>query len=87
MDSEQDDFPKINEPLEQYFNSPAYKKSFKRLTISTLEEQENNTRLFSASLSPSQRLELLYILNKTTFGDKINKLPQRYSGKIHFHTS
>ncbi len=86
MDSNPDDLSKINEPLEQYLNSPGYKKTFKRLTVSTLEEQENNTRLFSASLTPSQRLEFLYILNKTAFGDKLEKLPNRYSGKIYFDT-
>ncbi|HEX5171442.1 MAG TPA: hypothetical protein VFW11_19830 [Cyclobacteriaceae bacterium] len=84
MESPFDDIPEINEPLEQYLNSPAYKKSFKRVTISTLEEQENNSRLFSATLSPSQRLELLFILNKSVFGDKISNMPQRYSGKIYF---
>ena len=76
--------PLVNESLEEYFRSPSYLSSFKRLTISSPEVQENANRLFSASLTPLQRLEYLFILNNTFLAAQIKKLPLKYSGKIHF---
>ena len=61
-------FPGVNEPLEDYFNSSAYKDSFKKITISSFEEQEESMRQYWASITPFQRLQHLHILVKMAFG-------------------
>lgn len=72
-------FGKVTEPLEAYFQSPGFLKSYKRITFSTQEEQEDANRIFSASLTPLQRLEYLYILNRTFLSDYIKDLPARFT--------
>jgi hypothetical protein len=78
-DDKKDNSGKVHEPLETYFKSPEFLKSFKRITFSTLEEQEDSNRIFSASLTPLQRMEYLYILNQAFLSDKITGLPSRYT--------
>jgi hypothetical protein len=72
-------FPGVNESLEEYIHAPAYIKSFRRIEISSLEEQEQANRIFSANLTPFQRLELLQHLNSGVFGDLIKKLPKKFA--------
>jgi hypothetical protein len=74
---------KVTEPLEAYFQSPGFLKSFKRISFSTQKEQEDANRIFSASLTPLQRLEYLYILNRTFLSEYIKDLPTRFT-KIYF---
>jgi hypothetical protein len=56
---EENENAKVTEPLEAYFRSPGFLKSYKRITFSSQEEQEDANRIFSASLTPIQRLEYL----------------------------
>jgi hypothetical protein len=74
---------KVTEPLEVYFQSPGFLKSFRHITFSTQQEQEDANRIFSASLTPLQRLEYLYILNHTFLSEYIKDLPARFT-KIYF---
>jgi hypothetical protein len=74
---------KVTEPLESYFQSPGFLKSFKHITFSTQQEQEDANRIFSASLTPLQRLEYLYILNHTFLSEYLKDLPARFT-KIYF---
>jgi len=74
---------KVTEPLEAYFQSPGFLKSFKRITFSTQQEQEDANRIFSASLTPLQRLEYLYILNSTFLSEYVKDMPARFT-KIYF---
>jgi hypothetical protein len=67
-------FPGVNEPLEDYFNSSAYKDSFKKITISSFEEQEESMRRYWASITPLHRLQHLQILVKMAFGLTDEKL-------------
>lgn len=73
----------VTEPLETYFRSPGFLKSFKHITFSSQQEQEDANRIFSASLTPLQRLEYLNILNRTFLSEYIKDLPARYT-KIYF---
>ncbi len=84
MKTEQPDNDQINEPLEEYFQSPKFLAAFKKITISTPEEQEEANRIFSASLTPLQRIEYLYYLNKKFLAEYIEKVPSRFTRKIYF---
>ena len=81
--SGENEIPKVTEPLENYFRSPGFLKSYKRITFSSQEEQEDANRIFSASLTPIQRLEYLYLLNSTFFAEHLKDVPNRYT-KIYF---
>ena len=61
----------VNEPLAEYFKSEKYLESFRRVGITTVEEMEEANRIFSASLTPVQRLELLTYLLSGIFDDEI----------------
>ncbi len=74
---------KVTEPLEAYFQTPGFLKSYKHITFSTQQEQEDANRIFSASLTPLQRLEYLYILNHTFLSEHLKDLPARFT-KIYF---
>jgi hypothetical protein len=76
---------KINEPLEQYFQSPAFLQHFKKITFSTSEEQEEANRTFCLSLTLNQRLEYMQYLNRMFIPEYSKPLPGRFTGKIHFH--
>lgn len=76
--------PNIEEPLEAYFRTPEFLGSFKKITVSNPEEQEAANRTFSASLTPSQRLEYLYYLQKIFFAEHMAMAPARYTGKVYF---
>lgn len=77
-------FPGVNETLEEYFKSKAYKESFKKITISSFEEQEEDNYVFWAHLTPKQRLELHFHMISGFFADELNK-KKRYH-KIEFDT-
>ena len=71
-------FLEVNESMEDYIQSPLFNESFRRIKISSLEEQEQANRIFSANLTPLQRLELLNYLNSRVFSDEIRKLPKEF---------
>lgn len=82
--SMEDEIPgEVTEPLEAYFQSPGFLKSFKHITFSTQDEQEDANRIFSASITTIQRLEYLYILNHTFLSDYLKDMPARFT-KIYF---
>lgn len=72
----------INEPLELYFKSPAFVKSFKKINISTLEEQEEANLIFSINLLPEQRLEYMNFLNKSFLPQYPENIPKQLKKKI-----
>ena len=80
---EEENLSKVTELLEAYFQSPGFLKSFKHITFSTQQEQEDANRIFSASLTPLQRLEYLYILNHTFLSEHLKDLPVQFT-KIYF---
>jgi outer membrane phospholipase A len=77
--------PKVEETMEDYFQSPSFLKSFKKVTISTSEEQEEANREFCQSLTSVQRLEYLQYLNRMFIPEYSNPIPKRFTGKIYFH--
>jgi hypothetical protein len=76
--------PKAEESLETYFQTPSFLQSFKRITISTLEKQEEANRIFSLSLTPQQRMEYMLYMNRIFFGEQMAKAATRYTGKVYF---
>ncbi|MEZ4974705.1 MAG: hypothetical protein R2820_15440 [Cyclobacteriaceae bacterium] len=68
---------KVDEPIEAYFNSARYAKTFKKIMVSSRENQEESTRSFSRSLSPTQRLEYMNFLNRAFISgfDELSKRP------------
>lgn len=79
---ERSDANQVQEPLETYFQTPHFLKTFKRITFSTPEEQEEAHRQFCRSLTPLQRLEYLHYLNQIWLGNRF--IPDRFEAKIHF---
>jgi hypothetical protein len=79
MEKDSDKSIRADEPFEEYIKSERYKSSFKRITFSTPEDQDNDRRAFSASLTHLQRMEYLHYLNKAVFHDQIKKLPARFT--------
>lgn len=75
-------FPGVNESMAEYLNTPSYRESFRRIEISSPEEQEKANRVFSANLTPLQRLELLQYLNSGVYGYLIGKLPEKFDKVI-----
>lgn len=64
-----------NEPSMEYVSNPGKNLSeiFKTITISTFEEQENDMRKYSLSLTPLQRMAYLYQLNQVAFAHVLAK--------------
>jgi hypothetical protein len=85
MENQEPTENKIHEPLEQYFQSPAFLKSFKKITFSTPEEQEEANRQFCLSLTLHQRLEYMQYLNSMFIPEYSKPIPARFTGKIYFH--
>lgn len=58
-----------NEPSMEYVLTPGKNLAeiFKTITVSTFEEQENDMRKYSLSLTPLQRMAYLYQLNQVAF--------------------
>jgi hypothetical protein len=76
--------PSANEPMVDYLSSKRYKDSFKTITISSFEEQEEDMRRYWASITPLHRLHDLNILVKMAFGLTPEKLKNpRLSKKIN----
>lgn len=63
----------IEEPLAEYFKSDAYAASFKTLTFSSVEEQEEENYKYWRSLTPEQRLELHYLFLVHVYFEEIEK--------------
>jgi len=56
----------LNEP-EGTFQKRTLADIFKQIKVSTLEEEENEMRKYSASLTPEERMAYLYELNQRAF--------------------
>ena len=59
------------EPLETYFQSTGFRKSSKRITFSTLEEQEEENYRYWLSLAPEQRLENVTFIIKKIYAKEL----------------
>jgi CRISPR-associated endonuclease Csn1 len=70
----------LAEPVAEYSRLP---RSFKKITVSTLEEQQRLNDEYSKSLSPEQRLTYLKELNDKAFG--IKSPPSDFDKKIKFN--
>jgi hypothetical protein len=73
----------LNEPGTPY---EQVKKSdpWKTITVSSLEEQEEATRIYSANLTPSKRLEVLQQLIQISFGQVLKQpVGKLWNKKIH----
>jgi hypothetical protein len=75
---------KTAEPSANY-NNIKLGDIFKTITISDLESQDNDRRLYSANLTPLERLAYLHELNNVAFGHLfINKpVEDFWDGKIY----
>ena len=69
----QDD-TRFNEPGLKYVSTQGKNlfQIFKSISVSTLEDQENEMRKYSLSLSPVQRMAYLYQLNQIAFAEILN---------------
>jgi hypothetical protein len=63
-----------NEPSMEYVANPGKNLAeiFKSITVSTFEEQEDDMRKYSLSLTPVQRMAYLYQLNQVAFADVLS---------------
>jgi hypothetical protein len=59
--------------------------TYKRLKISTMEEQEQNNYYYWSSLTPLERVKKTVELIKVVFADRMN-LPRKYD-RIHIGRS
>jgi hypothetical protein len=61
----------VNEPSMEYVTNPGKNLAeiFKTIAVSTFEEQEDDMRKYSLSLTPLQRMAYLYQLNQVAFAD------------------
>ena len=57
-------FPHPDESMEDFLRSERYMATFREITISDMDAQENAKRLFNSKLTPLQRLEMMNILNR-----------------------
>lgn len=57
----------VNEPAAEYRIGTKLSETFENITISTLQQQEDEMRTYSASLSHVQRMAYLYQLNQIAF--------------------
>jgi hypothetical protein len=64
----------VNEPSMEYVAAPGKNLAeiFKSITVSTFEEQEEDMRKYSLSLTPLQRMAYLYQLNQVAFADVLS---------------
>jgi len=63
--------PQVNETIVEYLKSERYLKASKEIFVSTLEEQEESRRRFSAMITPLQRMEILNIMIRSVFADEL----------------
>jgi hypothetical protein len=66
-------FPGVNESMAEYLKSEIYRESFKTITISSFEEQEESNYEFWAHLTPKQRLELHHYMISRFFANELAK--------------
>lgn len=67
--NEQND--KVSESVSTY----GLGNTYKTITISTLEDMENNNRIYSAKLTPLERMAYLFELNMNAFGHLLKSTP------------
>ena len=75
-------FPLANEPMVDYLSSERYKDSFKTITISSFEEQEEDNYIFWAHLTPAQRIELHYLMISTFFWNVLASPDKDYNIEV-----
>ena len=57
----------VKEPAQKYEKEKKLSEVFKGITVSTLQEQEDDTRRYSASLTPVERMAYLHKLIKMAY--------------------
>jgi hypothetical protein len=76
-------FPGVNDHLAEYFTSKPDKGSWNKITISSLEEQEESMQRYWASITPRKRLHHLFVLACISYGLTKEKLKNpRLSNEI-----
>lgn len=71
--AEEDKNSEANEPGQHYSKTNApLSQIFKNIVISSLEEQEEEMRRYSASLTPIERMAYLQLLIKIAYGHILN---------------
>ncbi len=62
--------------MENFLGSERYRATFREISVSDLETQENAKRLFNSKLTPLQRLEMMNILNRMFYNIDISNPPE-----------
>lgn len=68
--------PTPDESMEDFLRSERYMATFREISVSDMETQENAKRLFNSKLTPYQRLELMNILNRMFFNIDLSNPPE-----------
>ena len=85
-DTEEDNQNKVNEPQVDY-GTVKLGTIFKTITVSTLEEQEEERRKYSASLNPLERIAYLHELTINAYSNiSQDALKQLWDKKIYIDT-
>jgi len=69
-------FPNPDESMEDFLRSERYMSTFREISVSDLETQENAKRLFNSKLTPLQRLEMMNILNRMFYNIDVSNPPE-----------
>ena len=69
-------FPYPDESMEDFLRSERYLSTFREISVSDMETQENAKRLFNSKLTPLQRLEMMNILNRMFYTIDPANLPE-----------
>jgi hypothetical protein len=77
----------VHESLELYFQSQPFVTSFRRIKLSTPEEQEQANRQFSSSLSGAQRLQYMNYLNRAFLQGYDDAIAKPVERKIYIDAS
>ena len=82
LEPEKTEDSQVNEPSMAYVSTPGKNlaETFKTITVSTFEEQENDMRKYSLSLTPLQRMAYLYQLNQVAYAHVLSK-QESFPGK------
>lgn len=69
-------FPLPDESMEDFLSSERYMATFREISVSDMETQENAKRLFNSNLTPLQRLEMMNILNRMFYNIDLANPPE-----------
>ncbi len=85
-DTEEENQSKVNDPQVDY-GTVKLGTIFKTITVSTLEEQDEERRIYSASLNPLERIAYLHELTMNAYSNLSKEvLKQLWDKKIYIDT-